>query len=439
MTKRLEAKDLIIYALPAAPLAALSLPLYIIVPTFYSETLGLSLSAVGVALLLVRVVDAVLDPALGWLSDRWRPAYGRRRSFFAIGLPIAALSVFMLFWPPPSAGAGYLFGWGTLLSVSFTALTLAYTAWGAEMAGGYAERSRIAGYRETFTIIGTLIAITIPFAVGMNAHQFNGLAVLGVAVAVGLLAAGGFAILRLPEPVDHTVARVSLFAGLRHMGRNAAFVRLIVAYLINGLANAVPATLFLYFVSARLEAPEVRGPLLFIYFLAGLAGVPLTIWLAARLGKHRAWCYAMLANCLVFSLAMLLGPGDVAAFAVISAFTGLCLGFDLSLPAAIQADVIDADTAVSGEQRSGLYFAAWSLATKLSLALSAGIIFPLLAAFGFAASEGARNAPSSIAALVGLYVWAPIGLKLIAVGLMWRFPLDEREQLALRKRIEQRG
>ena len=72
---------LIAYALPAIPLAALSLPLYIIVPTFYAETLGLSLAAVGAALLVVRIVDAVTDPLIGWLADRWRPRFGRRRGF----------------------------------------------------------------------------------------------------------------------------------------------------------------------------------------------------------------------------------------------------------------------------------------------------------------------------------------------------------------------
>ena len=71
---------LITYALPALPLAALTLPLYIIVPTFYSETLGLSLASVGAALLVVRIFDAVNDPVIGWLADRWRPAMGRRRA-----------------------------------------------------------------------------------------------------------------------------------------------------------------------------------------------------------------------------------------------------------------------------------------------------------------------------------------------------------------------
>ncbi len=90
---------LFLYALPALPLAALTLPLYIIVPTFYTETLGLPLAAVGAALVVVRVFDAVGDPILGWLADRFRPGFGRRRTFFLVSLPVAALATIMLFWP----------------------------------------------------------------------------------------------------------------------------------------------------------------------------------------------------------------------------------------------------------------------------------------------------------------------------------------------------
>jgi GPH family glycoside/pentoside/hexuronide:cation symporter len=118
-----------------------------------------------------------------------------------------------------------------------------------------------------------------------------------------------------------------------------------VAFFLNGLANGIPATLFLYFVSDRLGLPDARGPLLFFYFLCAIAGVPLATWVARRFGKHRAWCYAMLVACAAFAPAPLLPEGSLVAFAIICAITGVLLGFDLVLPPAIQADVIDVDTA----------------------------------------------------------------------------------------------
>lgn len=429
---------LLFYALPALPIAALTLPLYVIVPTFYTETLGLPLAAVGAALLATRAFDALNDPVIGWLSDRWRPRFGRRRALFLVSLPVAALAALMLYWPPAEAGTPYLLLWSMVLSLGFTGVTLPYSAWGAELAGGYRERARVTGWREAFTLAGTLLAIALPFAIGFGSPDGpHGLAVLGVTVAAVLIAAGGLAVLVVPEPREHSTARLELAGGLRAMAANRPFQRLIVAYFLNGLANGIPATLFLYFVSDRLGAPDMRGPLLFLYFLAGIAGVPPALAAAARWGKHRAWCFAMVTNCAVFSLVPLLGAGDVLAFAAICAVTGLLLGFDLSLPPAIQADVIDVDTAASGEQRSGAYFAAWSLSTKLSLALGVGLVFPMLGLFGFEA--GGANGPMAVSALVALYVWPPVALKLCAIALMWNFPLDATTQTSLRARIEGRA
>ncbi|MET0169311.1 MAG: MFS transporter, partial [Aliihoeflea sp.] len=109
---RIPTSRLVFYGLPAIPLAALTLPLYIIVPTFYAEVLGLPLAVVGAALLAVRLIDAVTDPLVGWGADRWHPSLGRRRAMLLLSLPLTALAVIMLFWPPADAGSAYLVTWG---------------------------------------------------------------------------------------------------------------------------------------------------------------------------------------------------------------------------------------------------------------------------------------------------------------------------------------
>ncbi len=441
-TRRLPLSALVPYALPALPLAALTLPLYVIIPTFYTETMGLSLASVGAALLFVRIFDALNDPLIGWLADRWRPSFGRRRAVFALSLIPAAFAAWMLFAPPDGVTALYLTLWGALLSVGYTACLIPYAAWGAEMANGYAERSRVAAAREGLTLVGTLAAISIPFIVDAGSAgaggSVAGLSALGLAVAVSLPLAGLLTIWRVPEPHEYSTSRISLAGGLRAMAANRPFLRLIASYFLNGLANGIPATLFLYYVSDRLALPEMRGPLLFLYFLCGIAGVPFAVWVAKRIGKHRAWSLAMVVACVVFALVPLIPPGGLFAFSLVCVVTGFLLGFDLALPSSIQADVIDVDTAASGEQRSGFYFAAWSLATKLSLALGVGIVFPLLGLFGF--TPGAPVAPESgtAFALSALYAWLPVGFKLAAIAMMWNFPLDESAQGNLRRVIESR-
>ncbi|MCR9122647.1 MAG: MFS transporter [Phyllobacteriaceae bacterium] len=429
--------QVIAYALPAIPLAALTLPLYILLPAFYSEAVGLSLAATGAALVAVRIFDAVNDPLIGLVADRWRTPFGRRRRLFALSLPLCALAAFMLFWPPVDAGPLYLAGWGMALSLGYTAAVIPFFAWGAEMAGDYRGRSTITGWREGFTLTGTLIAIALPFTLGFDdASGFHGIALLGVAIAIALPALGAVTVLAVPEPDEHTRTPVDWRAGLHHLRQNTPFLRLIAAFFVNGMANGIPATLFLFFVGDYLGAEALQGPLLFLYFACGVAGVPFATWASRRIGKHRAWALGMIAACMIFATVPLLSEGDIAAFAVICAATGLLVGFDLAIPPAIQADVIDVDTAASGEQRSGIYFAAWSLATKLSLALAVGIAFPVLDLFGFEAGAGPAQDPGSLTALAVTYALVPVVLKLGAIALMWNFPLDETRQSELRASIE---
>lgn len=428
---------MVLYALPAIPLAALALPLYVIVPTFYAENLGVPIAAVGTVLLLIRLFDAASDPLFGWFCDRFFLKSGRRRTFFLAFVPLTAIAAFMVFWPPTGAGIGYLAFWGLLLSLGYTGTLLPYTAWGAELSADYRERSVISAFREGATLIGTLIAVVLPFAVGLEAIEgFHGLAAVAV-LAISLLPMAGIIVFKMvPEPVNRSTTTLSLADSLRFVLGNRPFVRLIIAFLLNGFANAIPATLFLYFVSERLGVPELRGPFLFLYFLCGILGVPLAVWVASKMGKHRAWCGAMIVACAVFAVAGFLDTGDVVPFAIICAATGLLLGFDLALPPSIQADVIDYDTAASGEQRSGLYFAAWGLATKLSLALSVGLVFPILAWSGFETVAVQAMPASALTTLSALYAWFPILPKMAAIAVMWNFPLGEHIQRSLRESIE---
>jgi Na+/melibiose symporter-like transporter len=264
----------------------------------------------------------------------------------------------------------------------------------------------------------------------------SGLAWLGIVIAISLPLAGLVTIVVCPEPKEYSTTRLSLQQSLGFLFANKPFLRLLAAFFLNGFANGIPATLFLYFVSDRLGLPDARGPLLFLYFLCGIAGVPLASVAAKRLGKHRAWCLAMIAACVAFAVAPLLPVGSLYGFAAVCVITGLLLGFDLVIPPAIQADVIDLDTAQSGEQRSGLYFSAWGLATKLSLAAGVGLVFPVLFAFGFEPSATTSNTETALFALAVTYAWVPIGLKLMAIALMWNFPLDEKAHRIVRDQID---
>lgn len=427
------------YALPAMPLAVLTLPVYIFVPTLYIEGRGLSPDIVGYVLLAARLFDGLTDPIVGHLSDRTPQRFGRRKLWLVIGAPLVMVSAWNLFVPPADAGSAHFALWSFLLTLAWTIAIIPYTAWGAELSGDYHGRTRIVAVREAFVVAGTLVA-TGTVGILAEADQGDvarGLGAVAVIVAVLMPAAALAALLAVPATRPLSVAPVPFRVLLAPVLRNGPFLRLVAAFLLNGLANGLPATLFLIFVSERIGTPEWGGPLLFIYFLCGIAAVPFWMGLARALGKHRAWSWAMLWACAVFPLVpWLIGPGDIVPFVVITVLTGVSLGADLALPASMQADVVDLDTADCGEERTGLYFALWSLATKLALALAA-LAFPALLAAGFDPRADSHT-PEGLFALSVAYSLVPVGFKLIAIALMWHFPLDEARQTAARARIAAR-
>ncbi len=246
-------RQVAIYALPALPLAALTLPVFVHLPAFYGDTLGLGLAAVGTILLLARLTDVASDPLIGWLSDRTPAALGRRRLWLALGTPLLAVAAWHLLRPPADAGAMHLLLWSILLYLGWTMVALPYQSWGAELSDDYHERSRIAGWREGATVAGTLAAAALPALVGGRSPG-AALAVIAIGVAVALPATVALCLWRIPERPPAAAPAAIGRAALRLIAGNRPFRRLLAAYLLNGFANGLPATLFVLFVTHRLAA-----------------------------------------------------------------------------------------------------------------------------------------------------------------------------------------
>ncbi|MEX1165832.1 MAG: MFS transporter, partial [Hydrogenophaga sp.] len=131
---------------------------------------------------------------------------------------------------------------------------------------------------------------------------------------------------------------------------------------------------------------------------------------AARVGRVRAWLWAMGLSVVAFAGAGLLGPGDTAAFAAICLVSGLALGADLALPAAMAADL--------GERQrlSGACFGVWNFVAKLNLALAAGLALPLLSMMTYEPGSG-----EGLPALRFAYAVLPLVFKTLAAALLWRW------------------
>ena len=416
----LKPTQLFAYGLPGLPLAMLGLPLYVYLPTFYAEDLGLSLALVGTVLLVARALDVITDPLIGLLSDRGIVAGLGRKTFIVLGVPILLLGVEFLFRPGDQASAAHLLLWTLVAYLGWTLVSVPYNAWGAEVPRNYHERTRIAASREGFMILGTFMAVALPALMGIadqadaTLARFAGLLWVLVPLAVFI------ALLHVPAAPAAPPERSPRGDEWRRLLRNRPARRLLLAYLLNGIANGLPATLFLLFVTHTLKASAWSGPLLAAYFLSGVLALPLWLYLARRIDKQRSWAISMLLACLAFIAVPFLGPGDAELFLIICLVSGLSLGADLALPASIQADVAADHEARSGRQRSGVLFGLWGMLTKLALALAVGIAFPVLEFSGFSTDRPESAPPALILGL--LYGGLPVILKLTAAWLAWGLP-----------------
>lgn len=404
------------YGLLGLPLAFVALPVYVHLPHLYAQQHGLPLAALGAVLLLTRCIDAVVDPFLGRWGDRlyrhsWRAVvWAARVLALAVALGFAAL-----FFPPVSAlSPTALWVWvGAALTVShlaYSGLGILHQAWAARQGGGGVAQSRWVAWREGFALVGVLLATALPSLGGWGLTT----ALLLMLLVLGLWAWQSVA--RSSEqaaPLErHATAhapdqdRVSLWQPWQHAG----FRHLLGVFMLNGLASAVPATLVLFFVQDRLQAPQAMEPLfLALYFAAGALSFPLWLKVIDRIGLLRTWATGMALSVLAFVSVVTLGVGDTTGFLVVCAVSGLALGADLTVPGALLNRLIDR----CGERgrTDGAFMGWWNLATKLNLALAAGLSLPLLAWWGYV--PGQQDAQGVLA--LGLaYGLLPCVLKLLA-------------------------
>lgn len=427
---------LLAYGSLAFPLAGAFIALQVIVPTYYAQSLGLSLSAIGGILLAARLWDLFTDPVVGYLSDRTPAHWGRRKAWVVGSAPLIAASVWLLFNPPLSAGNSFLLLSTLAIYIAGTMSIVPMNAWGAELSESYHQRSRISGVRVIFGLAGTLVALLLVDnsdneSLASSLFAITILTVAGLAVSVPLAAAV------VPDQAKVDNQGNSLREALSLLSRPSPFRRLLLAFLLNGLGNAIPATLFLLYVTHVLEEPGVAGPMLFAYFVCSALSVPVWVALSKRWGKHRSWCIAVMGSCLFFCIAPFLGSGDVLLYGILVIGTGLMIGADLALPSAINGDLIEWDALENNRRRPGLFFALWGTASKLAYALAVGLMFPALEFAGFDATIS--NAADDVRLLAVLYAVPSLIFKIAAIAMMWRFPIDEVEHKRIRAALDAQG
>ena len=425
---------LVAYSTLQLPLAMAALPVVLNVSHFYGEVLKLSLLIMGPIFIFARVVDAVQDPVIGLISDRFTRRGPRGRLLFvALMTPLLAGGFYMLFDPPAiwygnqTMMAIWLIAALLLVHLGYSGVSISYHAHGAELTDDYNERTRVTVGREVFGLLGMMLAVVLPTILTAELGEEPGYSTLGLLFlpivilfsTPTLLWAGR----SVHPPVTHGErnAFVAFFAPLK----NRLFRRLLLVFVVNGAALGVAVTVMLFYVEHVLKPAhdEVKlqaGIILLTYFIAGAASVPLWLLVSKRLSKAAAWFIAMVMAAVAMSCALFVGAGDFHWFLAVSVITGFSIGADYGLPPSILADVINAPEGGDTQGKMGTYFGLWALATKLATAIGAAGSLPVVAMLGFNPERGEY----STTALVIVYIVLPVVIKIIAAILIWTIRIE---------------
>jgi GPH family glycoside/pentoside/hexuronide:cation symporter len=436
--RHVTAFQLFAYVLPAVPLAALGLPVVVHLPPFYaSKEIGLSIGMVGLVFSLARMWDVVLDPVMGYWSDRWRTRLGRRKPLIILGTPILMLGIWMTFVPGGPISPLYASFWLFLMYVGWSMTTIPQLSWGAELSTDYHERSRIYGWAQVATILGMVTVLAIP---AVMEH-------MGTSLASRLMAMAAFAIVLLvpsvalavgvvPEPEVKLRTHAGLIPTLRFLMKDRSLRRVLIVDLLASTNAGAVGAMFFFFAQYALDLRTWAGTMLLVYFVSGCVCVPAWMALSRRIGKHRTLVVTFFYTVVASSLQLLIPRGNVGAAIAVYALNGATYGAAVFLLRSMMADVADADAAENNTERAGLMYSFLALTNKFGLGWSVGIAYAILSWIGFSATGA--NTPSAVDGMRLFYVGLSVGFGLVNAAIMLRYPLDEARQQRLRDVIERR-
>ena len=409
-------------------------------PRFYAGHLGISLLTLGATIAVIRLGDLGIDLLLGILMDKTKTPIGRYKPWYMLGIPVVFLAVYKVFNPPIDAGISYMLVWYTLLYVAYSLLVLGHSAWAGTISGSYDERSRIFGWMMGLALAGSVTISLLPLIThgAINPAKSASIPTIGWIIIGAAAITMPLALLLAPErDVPLAQKERATFKDYMAVISTPSMLRLVLADLFLTLGPGTTAPIYIFFFHEAKLFSLIQVPVLLIpYTGAGVIGAPFWGWMAQKVGKHRAVQIACVAYAITQTILMALPAGRFAITAVGMALVGFCASAFILLVRAMVADVADQLRLETGRERSGVLFALVTMTQKFGTSITISIVFPILAAVGFNAKDGAINTPHAIWGLEMCYLFAPIALVLVGGCMFFGYSLTAQKQGEIRAKLD---
>lgn len=344
-----------------------------------------------------KVIDAITDPIVANLSDKFQSPYGRRMPFLRVAAVPYAVCVLMIFFAPFNAGSVANAIWVGFFLVAYyvfyTIFAIPHRALLPEIIPDEKERVSYFAISTVFFMGSSAVMYTASLFVGLLKDagisalwSWRIVFVIFAVVGCGFLLSSAFAF-KEKDYVDKTnPPQDSLFKSFKIVMKNKDFVIFTIGDFCSYISMAFFQTTMLYYITVLLNIPEKKAFVVLITAIAtAICFFPLIVSMSKKIGKKvplliGSWIFAAVFGAIFF--------GDVVAsyFVGKELILGIIMGISVAfpfaainiLPQSILSDIIQADSLVSGTNREGFYSATKTFIEKVGYAIAMVIVSSVL-------------------------------------------------------------
>lgn len=399
---------------------------------FYTDVFGLPAAIMGTMFLLVRVVDAFIDPCIGALVDRTQTKHGRFRPWllwFAIPFGVSCLITFYVPDVGPTAKIIYACVTYSLLSLVYSAINVPYCAMPGALTLNPRERHSIQSWRFALSFIGGLIVTVI--ALPLVDWLGNGNAQKGYFYAMSLMGLLGvvlfyccFAMTRERySPRNDTSG--SMLSDLKLLTKNSQW-RIIFLFNILLLTTVVTrGSATMYYVKYVLLRPDLVFMFIVSGMVASLLGALLSERLLGKFDRVRAYQWTIVSFVSFASAIFFIPPSSVWVILAINIVFSFIQNLTTPLQWTMFSDVVDYEEHRTGRRLDGLVFSTALFAIKFGLALGGAVVGWVLGLVNYVPGEVSQSA-SVLTTINVLFTLIPSALFIAMALLLFAYKLNSR-------------
>jgi len=410
---------------------------------FYTDVFGISAAAVGTLMLVTRLIDAFSDPLMGALADRTKTRFGKFRPYLLWGIiPIAAAGVLTFTVPDVSEGNKLIWAYCTyiFMMLAYTFINVPYGALLGVITPDTQQRTSLTSFRFIGAFSGgSLVAYLTPELVLLLGQGNEALGWQYTMGLYGCIAGLLFAITffatkeRIAPPPDQ---KTPILQDIKDLTQNKPWLVLFALALIIMVTISLRASSGTFYFKYYVERPDLIGSFAMSYMLAlavGAASTPLL----TRIFDKRKLLLILISVVAVLSVSFYFVPSDnITMMFLLQILIGLALGPKSPLVFSMYADTADFSEWRTGRRATAMIFSAAAFAQKLGGALAGAMIGWMLASLGYVANQVQTGASEQ--GIVLLMTVIPAVFAVLAIPLIWMYPLNDQKLQSVQNELEQR-